>query len=225
MKLDVPRAVVLHVLWAACLAGALLVGAGGLLPFRLGAAGPDQALALVVHAELFFVIFVWPLFIPRILTAREGGPAAWGEGHLLGAQVLLLLVVALPVALVGQDLADAEVSALFRGQVMVLGLGFFVTALHDALGAARVRRGYFLGAFLASALLPFLGYLSIEFGVGSGLGFLAAVSPFWGAAQLAPGAALGWAPLVQSAIFGVLALGLFAAAPFLRRVDAPATPG
>jgi hypothetical protein len=228
MRLNVPRAVALYLAWVGLTCGVLVAAIQGVLPFRLGAVGPDAVFLALVEAEIFFVTVVWPFFMPRLILPKAGveavrtaGPGA--EPHLMILQVGVLLVVALPLALVSQNLSEISVGQFFQGHLQVAALACFVTVLLAVLGEARVRPWYFLGFFTVSALFPFLEFLSAETGGSPRLGFLAAVSPFWGAAQLQSGAPLGWAPGVQAAIFGVLAVGLLAAAPFLRPVDAPAS--
>lgn len=97
-RLNVPRALTLYLAWMGLTCGALLAGIGGLLPFGLGAVGPDAAFIALVEAELFFVVVVWPFFMPRLIlpqaaaAVKTAGPGA--ESHLLILQVVVLLVVA-----------------------------------------------------------------------------------------------------------------------------------
>jgi hypothetical protein len=136
----------------------------------------------------------------------------------------VMLVVALPLALVGRNLSQIGAGEFFRAQLLVGAIACFVTVLLDRPAGDRVRTWYFLGFFAVSALLPFVAFLSGELGGGQGLDVLAAVSPFWAAAQFKAEAALSWAPGVQAAIFGVLALALLAAGAIRRPVDSPAEP-
>jgi len=224
MRLNVPRALSLYLAWMGLTCGTLLAGIGGMLPFGLGAMGPDAAFLGLIEAELFFVTVVWPFFMPRLLlpeataAVRTAGPG--GEPHLLILQVGVMLVVALPLALVSRNLSQIGAGEFFRAQLLVGSIACFVTVLLDRPAGSRIRIWYFLGFFAASALFPFLGFLAGE--RGQGMGFLAAVSPFWAAAQFKADAALSWAPGAQAAIFGVLALSLLAAGPFRRPVDSPA---
>jgi len=220
MRLNVPRALALYLAWMGLTCGTLLAGIGGMLPFGLGAIGPEAAFLGLIEAELFFVTVVWPFFMPRLLlpeaaaAVRTAGPG--GEPHLLILQIGVMFVVALPLALVSQNLSQIEAGEFFRAQVLVGAIACFVTVLLDRPAAARIRSWYFLGFFTVSALFPFLGFLSGEVERGQGLGFLAAVSPFWAASQFRSEAALSWAPGVQAAIFGVLAMALLVAGPFRR---------
>ncbi|HTF55952.1 MAG TPA: hypothetical protein VK661_01675 [Planctomycetota bacterium] len=227
MQLNVPRALALYLAWTGLTCGALLVAIGGMLPFGLSSMGPDGIFLCLMEVELFFVTVLWPFFMPRLLRpAVEGaiktaGPGA--ESHLLILQVGVLLVVALPLALVTQDLSQITVGQFFRGHLLVGAIACFVTALVGQLGWARTRPWYFLAFFTFSALFPFLGFLSGEVGGGSRLEFLAVLSPFWAAAQLQPGASISWAPGAQAAVFGLLAVALLATGPFLRtRASEPA---
>ena len=226
MRLNVPRALSLYLAWMGLTCGTLLAGIGGMLPFGLGAMGPDAAFLGLIEAELFFVTVVWPFFMPRLLlpeataAVRTAGPG--GEPHLLILQVGVMLVVALPLALVSRNLSQIGAGEFFRAQLLVGSIACFVTVLLDRPAGSRIRNWYFLGFFAASALFPFLGFLAGE--RGQGMGFLAAVSPFWAAAQFKADAALSWAPGAQAAIFGVLALALLAAGPFRRPVDSTAPP-
>jgi hypothetical protein len=227
MKLNVPGTLALYLAWMGLTCIALLAGIGGFLPFGLGAIGPDAAFLGLIEAELFFVMVVWPFFMPRLIlpeaaaAVRKAGPG--GESHLLYLQVLVLLVVALPLALVSRNLAEIESGVFLRGHLLVAAIAGFVTVLLNRPSAARLRPWYFLGFFALSALVPLAAFIGGELGPG-GLTPLAAISPFWAAAQLRTDAALSWAPGVQAAVFGVLALALVAAGSLRRSVDSPATP-
>ena len=227
MKLNVPGTLVLYLAWMGLTCGVLLAGIGGLLPFGLGALGPDAAFLGLIEAELFFVMVVWPFFMPRLIlpealaASRKVGPG--GESHLLFLQVIVMLVVALPLALVSRNLAEIETGVFIRAHLLVAAIAGFVTVLLNRPSAARLRPWYFLGFFAVSALVPLAAFLGGELGPG-GMNFLAAISPFWAAAQLRTDAALAWAPGAQAAVFGVLALALLAAGFLRRPVDSPAAP-
>lgn len=223
MRLNVPGTLALYLAWMGLTCGTLLVGIGGMLPFGLGSIGPDAAFLGLIEAELFFVTVVWPFFMPRLLlpeaaaAVRTAGPG--GEPHLLILQIGVMLVVALPLALVSRNLSQIGAGEFLRAQLLVGAIACFVTALLDRPASRRIRHWYFLGFFAVSALFPFLGFLAGEQGRGTGLNFLAAVSPFWAAAQFRSDAALSWAPGAQAVIFGVLALVLLAAGPFRRPAE------
>jgi hypothetical protein len=206
-RLNVPRALTLYLAWMGLTCGALLAGIGGLLPFGLGAVGPDAAFIALVEAELFFVVVVWPFFMPRLIlpqaaaAVKTAGPGA--ESHLLILQVVVLLVVALPLALVSQNLSEISAMQFLMAQVLVGLAASFVTALLDRPEGSRVRTWYFLGAFVVGALFPFVSFLGGELG-GLRLGWLADASPFWAAASFRSESALTGALAVQVAVLGVL---------------------
>lgn len=227
-RLNVPRVLSLYLAWMGLTCGTLLAGIGGMLPFGLGAMGPDAAFLGLIEAELFFVTVVWPFFMPKLIlpeaaaAVRTAGPG--GEPHLLILQIGVLLGVAMPLALVSRNLSQISPGEFFRAQLLVGAIACFVTVLLDRPAGSRVRSWYFLGFFVVSALFPFAGFLARETGSGGGLDFLSAVSPFWAAAQFRSDAALSWAPGAQAAVFGVLALALLFSGAFTRRVDAAPSP-
>jgi hypothetical protein len=162
------------------------------------------------------------LILPEASAAvKTAGPG--GEAHVLMVQIAVMLVVALPLALVGRNLSQIGAGEFFRAQLLVGAIACFVTVLLDRPAGDGIRRWYFLGFFVVSALFPLAAFLSGELG-GGGLGFLAAVSPFWAAAQFKTDAALSWAPGAQAAVFGVLALALLASGALRRPVDSAPEP-
>lgn len=226
-RLNVPRALALYLAWMGITCGTLLAGIGGLLPFGLGAVGPEAAFVGLIEAELFFVTVLWPFFIPRLIlpeakaAAQTAGPG--GESHFLMLQVGVLLAVALPLALVSRNLSQIDGGAFFRSQLLVAAVGCFVTVLLNRPAAARIRTWYFLGFFVVAALFPFLAFLSGEMTRG-GLDFLAGASPFWAGAQFRSEAPLSWAPGAQAAIYGGLAVLILSIGRFMSRT-APAGEG
>jgi len=224
MKVNVPRAIGLYLVWLSCISGVLLLAMGDVLPLRLGFITPENAFTCLIEAELFFVLVIWPFFIPRLLVPRASGAApapagvvvpagVSGEGHLLVLQVCVLFVVAMPIAFLCQNLGNVGAREFFTGHLLVATAASFVAALFS-LGAerqARLAPWYVLGFFVASALLPFLHFLAGAF-AGQSLRFLSALSPFWGASLLNEAT-----PLVSAGLFGAAALALFLAMPFLGR--------
>jgi hypothetical protein len=226
MRVNVPRAIGLYLVWLSFISGVLLLAMGDVLPLRLGFITPENAFTCLIEAELFFVLVIWPFFIPRLLVPRAPGVApapaspgvvvptgVSGEGHLLVLQVCVLFVVAMPIAFLCQNLGNVGAREFFTGHLLVATAASFVAALFS-LGAERQARlgpWYILGFFVASALLPFLHFLAGAF-AGRSLRFLSALSPFWGASLLDEAT-----PLVSAGLFGGAALALFLAMPFLGR--------
>ncbi|HEU4335231.1 MAG TPA: hypothetical protein VFT32_12110 [Candidatus Eisenbacteria bacterium] len=226
-RFNVPGVLSLYLAWMGLTCAALLAGIGGMLPFGIGSLGPDAAFLGLIEAELFFVTVVWPFFMPKLILPQAAaatkivGPG--GEPHLLILQVGVMLGVAMPLALVSRNLSQIGTGEFFKAQLLVGAIACFVTALLDRPEARRVRTWYFLGFFALSALAPFVAFLAGEMGAGGGAGFLAAVSPFWAAAQFRSEAALSWAPGAQAAIFGVAALVLLSMGAFRQPVDSAPT--
>jgi hypothetical protein len=217
MRVDVPRAVVLYLLWLGFISGALIVGMSDLSPLPLGVIDPTNVFTLLIEAELFFVLVIWPFFVPRLLKPKVELSAArlGAEGHLLVLQVGVLFVVALPVGLLCQNLASVSPGGFLAGHLLVVVMASFVASLFAIAEERRVSVApwYLLGMFACAGGFPFAHFLT-----GGRLGWLASASPFWAAAGLGTGAA---APMVLSAVFGGLTVALFGVGPFLRRASDP----
>jgi hypothetical protein len=206
MRIHVPRTIALFLVWLGFISSAMLAAMGDLLPFGLGSMRPESAFTCLIEAELFFVLAIWPFFIPRVVVPRvEVPPGVSGEGHLLMLQVCVMFVVAMPLAFLSQNLASIGAREFFVGHLLVATAAAFVAAVFGTgpERPSRVTPWYFLGFFVLSGLVPFAHYLSLEYS-GTSLAALSAVSPFWSASELDRAA-----PLVASAIFGVGALAIF----------------
>jgi hypothetical protein len=198
---DLRKAVPLLLVWIALLCGAILLPAAENLPFRLGFVRPDSLFTAFVEAQVGFVVLLWPLFL---------GSDSMREAL---ARLAALLALAFPLLLVAANLSDAGAGTVLRAQLLVAALAVLAAALEAFLGK-KARPGYYLVAFLLSALAPFSAFLSREFG-GPDLSGLAWVSPFWAAAHPTFG---------PSALFGGLALALLAATRLFRREMDAASP-
>lgn len=227
MRIDVPRAVVMYLLWLGIISGALLVGLTDALPVSLGIVSPETAFTLLIQAELFFVLVIWPFFVPRLLlpkvtidTSKLRGIG--GEAHVLMAQIGVLIVVALPVALLCSSMADSSPSALAIGHLLVAVAAAFVAALFDVASQRgwRIAPWYAAGLMGVSGLLPLVNHLAEAHGGVAGLRWTAALSPFWAAANLDPAGALSAVPMGMTAVFAVATVALFAAGPWLRQTAA-----
>ncbi|MHC4606590.1 MAG: hypothetical protein ACYTAF_06600 [Planctomycetota bacterium] len=218
---QVRKSALLYLYWMGSLGAVLVVVAADLLPFRLAFVSPENLFVCLIEAEIFFVLAVWPLFIPSILRLQENGPKERTHAPILFLHILLMLLFALPLALICTSVSDAGAGLFFRGHLLVAVLAFFVAALFDLAHTLRLRIAvwYYMVFFLASAALPFLYFVIREHGA-SGPEFLSFFSPFWAALLPAPA-------LVQSAIFGGLAVALVLVVPFVRRgeLDSPSTAG
>lgn len=202
VRVDPDRAVRLYLLWLGALCAALILSLSDVLPFRLSFVRPDNLLNCFTLIQVFFMVLVWPLRIPALLETPEAG-----RSPRLIPEIVVLIVLSLPPALVCANVSDTGAGAVVRGQTLVASVGGFVAGLFALARDRGWRIGpwYFLAAFALSAALPFLAFLSVQFGEG-GLGFIAVANPFWGALRLS-----GPGSLIQAAVFAGLAASLGAA--------------
>ncbi|HVE40761.1 MAG TPA: hypothetical protein VNM14_12785 [Planctomycetota bacterium] len=189
------KSAALHLAWIGGLCGAVILMLADFLPYRLPFAGPDGFFAAVLSLELFFVLLVWPLFVPSLL--REGIPAP-----MVLIEVAVLLLFGLPLVLIAANVTGVDAGSVLRGQVLVAALA--------ALGAgvaARFRPAlpwYYLAAFWLSAAHPFWAFLGDQMGAASPR-ISVYLSPFWGA--VARDASPAW---VQAAVYGLGGVALLA---------------
>jgi hypothetical protein len=182
--------------WIGGLCGGFVLLLADVLPFPLPFATPASFFGAVVELEIFFVLVVWPLFIPSLLRAGCATP-------MLLFYVAILLLFSLPLALIGANVSSAEASALVRSRAHVAAL-----AVLGAGVAARLPSSlpwYFLAVFWVSAAHPFWFFLEHQLGANAP-SISVYLSPFWGAA--AAGSAPAW---VQTGLYGaagLLLLGL-----------------
>jgi len=191
------RSAALYLSWIGGLCGAVILLLADVLPFAVSFATPAAFFTCIVELELAFILLAWPLFVPGLM--RETAPAPMVLVH-IGA----LLLFALPLVLIGANVAGVGASAVLRSQALVGALA--------ALGAgvsARFRASlpwYLLGAFWLSAVHPFWAFLEDQMGARCP-GAAAYLSPFWGAAASRSDPV--WA---QAAVFGVTGIVLLALA-------------
>jgi hypothetical protein len=193
------------ILWlglhAAVAAGALGTAGGLRMPWP----APTGLFAAHACAALFFLLFLWPLLIPAAARAEAGADSVRG----LGVQLLLFAALGAPFALLGARVAGTGAGAALRSGAVVAAAAACVVAAFAGGRPATTRAGaaWQLAAWAAAAGAPLAWYLGREWG-GADWAWLAALSPFRGAAD--PGAATPWGPL-----WAVQAAGLGAAAAVL----------
>jgi hypothetical protein len=186
----------LYLSWIGVLCGGFVLLLADVLPFPLPFATPANFFLAVVELELFFVLLIWPLFVPSLLRGGCAAPA-------LMLYVGILLLFSLPLAMIGANVSSVEASGLVRSQVHVAALA--------ALGAGVAARfpaampGYLLGVFWISAAHPFWFFLQHQLGAKAP-SVSVYLSPFWGAAA---GSSPVW---VQTGLFGAAGLVLLALA-------------
>ena len=219
-RVSLHETIVLYLSWLAFITGAMLIALAGDFPFVSLLITPGDSFQYLLYAQLFFVLVMWPKFIPKILAEdakhpklQEGSLQA-GSVSLLLIQVVVLSVFMLPVAMICLNISTLDFWTFFKGQLLVIVMASFVASLF-AVGVERkwkMRTWYYFFFFVVSAGFPFLAYFSWDM-YGTSLGFLESLSPFWAASTIE----VGSTPLIQSAIYGAATVGLILGPAFLRR--------
>lgn len=194
------------------LGGSLAAALSDALPYSFSFVRPENLFLCFTEAQIFFALFVWPLFIPPVAAGGGILPLALHAGG--------IVLLGFPLALVCANVSDAGLPTLLRGQALAASVTALVASLY-ALGlrrGARVGPWYVLGAFVVSGGLPWLAFLLGEFGPAGrpGLPWLAALSPFWAGSRVD-----GNASLAQAAVWAAASAALFFAARAPRREAAP----
>jgi hypothetical protein len=160
--------------WAVYLGAIVALPLADPFPVRLTFLTPASFHPFLVAAETLFVLFAWPFL---------GG----GERDRVPRRELGLVVLALPLAFLAENLSAAGAGPLVRGQVLVLALA----ALASALRPAEKGRGpaYLLAASVLCAVPPIAAFVTKEF-AGRDLGWLALFSPVWAAVEIGRGSSL-----------------------------------
>lgn len=189
------RSAGLYLTWIGSLCGAVVLLLGDVLPFPLTFATPGAFFLSLVQLEVFFVLLVWPLFVPSL---QKNGV----HGIFLLGSILILLIFALPLLLIGANISNAGARELVRSQAQVFGLA----ALAAGIAAKRPAAlpWYLLAVFVLSTVPPLDLFLNRELGSKAHPSAAVWFSPFWGAAA---GGAAAW---FQAGIGGLAGLGLLA---------------
>lgn len=212
VRANLQRTILVYLSWLAFVSVGLVAVLADVLPFVPAYVRPDNLFHFLVEAELFFVLVLWPLFIPKILAEETDAKA-----NILLLQVVVLFVFVLPLAFLCQSISNLDLWTFFKGQLQVAVLASFIAALFTFAAAKKWKIGpaYYLGFFVLSAGLPFLYYLLYEYANASP-GFLAAFSPFWAASRLDA------TVVVQCAVFGAVTVALLLGPAFLRKTQSTA---
>lgn len=202
---DAPRTLPLHLTWIGVLCGSLLLLLGDVVPVRLTFVRPDTLFLCLLEVQLAFLIFVWPLFVPRI-----AGPAGRRRALRLLGEGAFLLVLSLPLVLIAANVSNVAAGEIAGSLALLAAFAAFPACL-----LAKTERAgpwYVLAAMGVSAILPFLRFLG-----GPAWSWASGLSPFWaaGAGDF----------LFPTAVYGGLAAVLAGAAGLSRKgMDAPPAP-
>lgn len=183
----------LYLAWIGGLCGAVVLMLADILPFPLPFATPDRFFLCVVELEIFFILLLWPLFVPSLLRDKVAGPQVL-------AYAGVLLVLALPLVLIAANVSSMDAAGLVRSQAHVAALAALGAGVAAKLPAALPW--YLLAVFWISAAHPFWAFLDHQLGAKSPA-VSVYVSPFWAAA--AGQAAPAW---VQTGLYGVVGVVL-----------------
>jgi hypothetical protein len=185
VRVDPSRAIVVHLSWLGALVGALVAMMAEVSPVRLSFIRPETLFVAFTEVQVFFAALVWPLFLPWLL--RDAGM----RGILL--EIGLLVVFALPLALLCADVSNAGAGAVIRAQLLVAALASL------AAGLRKSARWYILAILALSAAPPFLQFVVRVLGHGPDLSWAAWASPFWAAARIDEAWSLAAAALLAGA--------------------------
>lgn len=198
------RSTALYLSWIGALCGTFVLLLSEILPVPLPFATPAGFFTAVVEVEVFFVLLVWPLFVPSLLRGDGAAPA-------LLLYIAMLLLFSLPLAMIGANVSSVEASGLLRSRAQVAALAALSAGIAARLPSALPW--YLLGVFWISAAHPFWFYLQHQLGAKAP-GISVYLSPFWGAAVAESGPA--W---VQTGLYGTVGLVLLGLAA--KRKAAP----
>ena len=67
------KAILLYLTWLGVIGGALIVMLGDLLPLSLSFVRADSLFTCFLQSQIFFVVFLWPLFLPVLIRGGESG--------------------------------------------------------------------------------------------------------------------------------------------------------
>lgn len=210
----VQRDLPLHVLWLVFLIGAavLLVSEKPSLPFL----NEPTLFVALIEIQLAFVLLIWPLWLARSLKEAPDSRRALIQASV---QLGIMFSLAFPVNLIGQAISNTPAPDFFRACGIFFATQVLVGTLY-VLGA-RLRLNlfpyYFLGVFVSQAVLPFMGYLLLEFSNTESLDVLKLFSPFWMIASS------GGAAVLQSVVLVAAAVILGVAAFRVKPIE-PAAP-
>ena len=212
---ELRRAMVTYLTWMTTLTLGLILAMTGAIPLKLALLEATNLNILLVQTEIFFLLLVWPLFIPAMAghLARRRDRCM----HLLG-HGLALLLLSFPLALVTHFVARTDVATLAAGRLLAAAGALFVVGVFGLgpAGNERLSRGYFLTALVLTGLLPFANFVMTR---ATGTGVLTWFSPLWSATQLNVAPAM---PLTTAAIFGGLGIVMLGLA-WMRKAPAAAT--
>ncbi len=191
---------VVYLIWLGLLSFVLGCVASEVLP--LAWFTPSLLPTVLVEAELAFLLVVWPLLLPKVLSEANPEGGLLRDVRTVALQIAALAIFALPLGLLCAAAADARAGACLAMQAFPAGIAAGVGML--AAAARRTgrdpRRVYYLALLALSAGIPLAEFVLREVASWRGPS-LAACSPFYAPiAGGAPAAALVGLFLLSAAV-------------------------
>lgn len=191
------------VFWVSTLVGGTVTLLAGRFPLALPILNERTLFVATLEIALVFVYLIWPLLLPASLRDGEG---ARDEILSVLMQIFVMMLLALPALLAAQALSNISAGAFFAAYALLIGSAALVGAIHLAGRSfgVDVRPHYFLVFFVTQAMLPYFGYLALEFAGEDTSGLVRLFSPLVAAMQVGS----DWLALWQGAAFSLFAIGL-----------------
>lgn len=190
--------ILLFLLWMGFLGGTVVLPLGEFLPGGLSLVKPENFFVALVEVQIFFVLFLWPLFVSQVRGA--------GEVRMVFLQTGILILMGLPLLLVGAWISGVGWAGFLRGQFLVASWG----VLAGVVFLEGLRRGlpigpwYLLGAFTLAGLVPYAAFLHLELGAREKLPWIVVLSPFWGGVSCVEGEGAWLQGILATAAAGLI---------------------
>ena len=186
--------------WLGVLILVLACVASGVLPLPWFT--PSVLPTVLVEAELAFLLFLWPLLLPRALAEANPEGGVLRDVRTLSVQIAALAALALPLIALCARTAESGVGPCLASQALPAGIaaGVGLIAVSARRSGRDPSRPYYLLLVTCSAGLPLAGFVLREVGglehlsLAAGAPFHAAIADGWGA-WAAVGALFGLAGL------------------------------
>lgn len=165
--------------WLLSLSAALLMVAADVLPLEIPALRPEGVHATFLRAELFSLLFLWPLF----------GTASDPRSRSVWWQLAVLLVLAAPLSFMAAAISGVGPDAWLQGRLLVAAVALLPAAFLALPDAAVRASTYYLLVFLAALGLPYMAFATgwdWPAQLGSAFRAVAAIPRTGWAAELAP---------------------------------------
>lgn len=208
---DLRRIITLYLTWLGFIGIWLMIFLVDKFPVRLSFVSQENLFYCVLEIKLFFILFIWPLFIPGILRSNYPETSK-GKVHILLLQIVALLIFAFPLAMVCVNLSNTSVELFLKGIFVCLVMAIFVASVFNLASIYRfqITSWYYL-FILCISCAPFLYYIGLEYFRSEWEGFLLA-SPFFVMLRLE---GIEWIPPI--AIFAIISCAFLLGAELSRK--------